>query len=87
VSFNERSFPARTTPITRPLQQQKDTGEDLIGQTFNEDNDTFLITECSQHDGVECVDYISTRTKEEFYSTIPEVRKWIRQTAILQMAN
>ncbi len=34
VSFNERSFPARNTPITRPIRQTNDTGEDLIGQTF-----------------------------------------------------
>jgi hypothetical protein len=72
VSFNERSFPARTTPITRPTKTQKDTGEDLIGQTLTEDNETFIITQCSRHDGVDCVDYISTRTKEETYSTIPE---------------
>jgi hypothetical protein len=87
VSFNERSFPARTTPITRPTPTQTDTGEDLIGQTFTEDNETFIITQCSRYDGVDCVDYISTRTKEETYSTIPEVRKWIKQTKILQMAN
>ncbi len=87
VSFNERSFPARTNPITRPIKQQKDTGEDLIGQTFTEDNETFLVTECSHRDGIECIDYISSRTKENFFSTVPEVRKWIRQTSLLQMAN
>ncbi len=87
VSFNERSFPACATPITRPTKTPKDTGEDLIGQTFTDDNETFIITQCSHHDGVDCVDYISTSTKEETYSTIPEVRKWIRQTKILQMAN
>ncbi len=75
VSFNERSFPARNTPITRPIQQQKDTGEDLIGQTFTEDNETFIVTECSQRDGIECLDYISSCTKEEFFSTVPEIRK------------
>ena len=87
VSFNERSFPARTKPPTRPSQTPNDIGEDLIGETFKEDGETFVVTQCSQHDGVECVDYINTRTKEEFYSTIHEVRKWIRQTASLQMAN
>jgi hypothetical protein len=40
VSFNERSFPARTTPITRPVPSKNDTGEDLIGQTLKEDNET-----------------------------------------------
>jgi hypothetical protein len=87
VSFNERSFPARATAIMRPTKPQKDTGEDLIGQTFTDDNETFVITQCSRYDGVDCLDYISTRTKEETYSTIPEVRKWIRQPKILQMAN
>ncbi len=87
VSFNERSFPARTTPLNRPSQTQKDIGEDLIGKTFNDGSEVFLVTQCSQHDGVDCVDYINTRTKEEFYSTIHEVRKWTRQTSILQMAN
>jgi hypothetical protein len=87
VSFNEQSFPARTNPITRTIKQQKDTGEDLIGQTFTEDNETFLVTECNHRDGIECLDYISSRTKEDFFSTVPEVRKWIRQTSILQMAN
>ena len=87
VSFNERSFPARSTPITRPFRQTNDTGEDLIGQTFTEDNETFLITECSRHDGLDCLDYVSSRTKEDFVSTVPEVRKWIQQTKLLQMAN
>ncbi len=87
MSFNERSFPARTTPITRPVPSKNDTGDDLIGQTFKEDNETFIITECSRHDGLDCLDYISSRTKEEFFSTVPEVRKWVKQTSMLQMAN
>ncbi len=87
VSFNERSFPARTAPITRTVPSKNDTGEDLIGQTFKEDNETFIITECSRHDGLDCLDYISSRTKEDFVSTVPEVRKWVKQTSMLQMAN
>jgi hypothetical protein len=87
VSFNERSFPARTTPTTRPVPSKNDMGEDLIGQTFKEDNETFIITECSRHDGLDCLDYISSRTKEDFVSTVPEVRKWVKQTSMLQMAN
>jgi hypothetical protein len=87
VSFNERSFPARNTPITRPIRHTNDTGEDLIGQTFTEDNETFIITECSRRGGLDCLDYISSRTKEDFFSTVPEVRTWIKQTSMLQMAN
>ena len=87
VSFNERSFTARNNPITRPIPPTNDTGEDLIGQTFTEDNETFLITECSRYDGRDCLDYVSSRTKEDFFSTVPEVRKWIQQTKLLQMAN
>jgi hypothetical protein len=51
VSFNESSFPARTKLPTRPSQTQKDIGEDLIGETFKEDGETFIVTQCSQHDG------------------------------------
>jgi hypothetical protein len=40
-----------------------------------------------KHDGLDCLAYISSRTKEDFVSTVPEVRKWVKQTSMLQMAN
>jgi hypothetical protein len=68
---NGHSQHERTPSQIRPIQQQKDTGEDLIGQKFTEDNETFIITECSQREGLEYLDYISSRTKEQFFSTVP----------------
>ena len=71
VSFNERVFPARLQNPVRPIT--KDKGETLIGTTFTQDNDTFVITNCSYHQGEDCLDYKNTETNEEHYSTLKKL--------------
>ena len=55
VSFNERSFPARHQNPTTTITPKK--GSHLIGKTFKDDGEEFLVTNCSFHQGVECLDY------------------------------
>jgi hypothetical protein len=89
VSFNERCFPARTqrplippmSPITNPRE------EDLIGQTFTQDHEHFIITGASNHNDIDCIDYTNTDTKEEHYSTRAEVVRWVKQSKVRQLAN
>ncbi len=85
VSFNERFFPARANSTVRPIT--KDKGEQLIGTTFTQDDETFVITNCSYHQGEDCLDYKNTETNEEHYSTVKEVTKWVKQSKLLQLAN
>jgi hypothetical protein len=59
----------------------------LLGQTSIEDGESFVVTNCSHHDGVDCLDYKNNETGEEHYSTLQEVRRWIKQSKMLQLAN
>ena len=59
----------------------------MIGQTFQDDGETFRVTSFSRHQGEDCLDYVNEATKEEHYSTIDEIEQWVRQTTILQLAN
>jgi hypothetical protein len=59
----------------------------LIGQTFQDDGETFRVTNFSQHQGEDCLDYVNETTHEEHYSTIEEIEQWIKHTTILQLAN
>jgi hypothetical protein len=85
VSFNERFFPARANNTIRPIA--KDKGEKLIGTKFTQDDETFVITNCSYHQGEDCLDYKNTDTNEEHYSTVKEVTKWVKESNVLQLAN
>ncbi len=85
VSFNERSFPARINNPSRQIELRK--GSHLIGQTFQDDGETFRVTKFSHHKGEDCLDYINEATKEEHYSTIDEIEQWVKQSTILQLAN
>ncbi len=85
VSFNERSFPARLNTLPRSITSKP--GSHLIGRTFTEDSDTFRVTNCGFRKGVDCLDYINEQTKEDHFSTIDEVKQWIAQTKLLQLAN
>ena len=85
VSFNERSFPARTTKPARGIQPPR--GTHLINETFFDGDEKFVVTNCSVHDGEDCLDYINPITKEEHYSTVKEVAKWIKDSKVRQLAN
>ncbi len=85
VSFNERCFPARTNIPTVEIQQAK--GTHLIGHTFTDGDETFVVTNTSQHQGEDCLDYKNKTTNQEHYSTWKEVEKLIKQTNIRQLAN
>jgi hypothetical protein len=85
VSFNERCFPARTHKLTTTIQEAK--GSHLIGQTFTDDDETFVVTNTSHRQSEDCLDYKNTKTNEEYFSTWQEVEKWIKETTIRQLAN
>jgi hypothetical protein len=85
VSFNERSFPARLNNPSRTIAPRK--GSHLIGQTFQDDGETFRVTNFSHHQGEDCLDYINEKTNEEHYSRINEIETWVKQATILQLAN
>jgi hypothetical protein len=89
VSFNERCFPARTQrsllPLTSPIIHLRENN--LMGQTFTQDQEHFIITGTSCPDGIDCIEYQNTDTKEEHYSTRAEVVRWVKQSKIRQLAN
>ena len=85
MSFNERSFPARNQNPPTTITPKK--GSHLIGKTFKDEGEEFLITNCSFHKGVDCLDYRNIATQEETYSKVEEVEEWIQATRITQMAN
>jgi hypothetical protein len=67
VSFHERCFPARTHKLTTTIQDAK--GSHLIGQTFTDEDETFVVTNTSHRQGEDCLDYKKTKTNEEHFST------------------
>jgi hypothetical protein len=69
------------SPITNPRE------EDLIGQTFTQDHEHFIITGARNHNGIDFIDYTNTDTKEEHYSTRAEVVRWVKQSKVRQLAN
>ena len=94
VVFNERCFPARTTPshgspILSPNASGNPaaSGTDLLGLTFIDDDEEFRITGAIQKQGLPCLEYVNTKTKEEFVSTAQEVRDWYNRTHLSQAAN
>jgi hypothetical protein len=93
VFFDERSFPARTTKtMFKPIKEEEDTAEDIIGLHFEDEGERFLITGTSRNeDGELVVDYknvISHRNEKPkgYVSTVQEVRQWIGQTKLTQAA-
>ena len=68
------------------LQDKEDTAEDIIGLTFDDEGETFIITGTSRNeDGQLVVDYKDKKNKN-FISTVKEVRQWINQTRLTQAA-
>ncbi len=59
----------------------------MIGQTFTDDDETFVVTNTSYRKGEDCVDYKNTATNEEHFSKWTEVEQWVKQIKITQLAN
>ncbi len=85
--FNERSFPARKQKLTiESAKVTEDTAEDIICLPFEDDGEKFPITGTSRNeDGELVVDYKDEKGKELF-SSVKEVRQWIKQTKLTQAA-
>ena len=86
VYFNERSFPARkmTLPTTHT---QTDNGSDLIGFDFEDDGQTWTITEIGFFEDEPVLYYKNKTTGEEEKSSVKEVRQWYNRTNLMQAAN
>ena len=81
VHYNERSYPARKMKPT-PSSTKPDTGEDLLGLQFEDDNQWWTITEHGTHDGDLVLWYTNNDTKEEEKSSVAEVRTWYNRTQL-----
>jgi hypothetical protein len=51
------------------------------------DDEEFRITGAVQQQGLPCLEYVNTKTNEEFVSTTKEVRAWYNKTHMTQAAN
>jgi hypothetical protein len=80
VYYNERSFPARKQKFSPSLQQ--DTGEDLIGLQFEDENQWWTVTAHGTHEGHLVLYYTNSKTKEEEKSSVKEVRDWYNRTQL-----
>jgi hypothetical protein len=83
VHYNERSYPARKLKHT-PSKTIHDTGEDLIGLQFEDDDQWWTITEHGTHDGDLVLWYKNNETREEEKSPVQEVREWYNRTQLSQ---
>jgi hypothetical protein len=86
VYFNERSFPARKMKLPTTLTAI-DTGADLIGLDFEDDGQTWTITEIGVYDDDPVLYYKNKTTGEEEKSSVKEVRQWYNRTHLMQAAN
>jgi hypothetical protein len=73
VYFNERSFPARKIKLPTTLTSV-DTGADLIGLDFDDECQTWTITEIGVYDDDPVLYYKNKTTGEEEKSSVKEVR-------------
>ena len=67
VVFNERAFPARTDDSIRQAIGQpniEESGEELIGQDFTDEGDTFTITDVGTDKGIQVAHYQDANGKE-----------------------
>jgi hypothetical protein len=88
VYFNERHFPARKTKHLTPSQHKPDTGEDLIGQDFEDDGITWVVTKAGlENDSIPILYYQNKETKEEERSSVKEVRTWYNRTVLQNAVN
>ena len=85
-TFNERSFPARKMKLLSSLNAM-DNGADLIGFDFEDDCQTWTITEVGFYDDEPVLYYKNKTTGEEEKSSVQEVRQWYNRTNLQQATN
>jgi hypothetical protein len=73
-----------TLPTAHP---QTDNGSDLIGFDFEDDGQTWTITEIGFYDDEPVLYYKNKTTGEEEKSSVKEVRQWYNRTNLRQAAN
>jgi hypothetical protein len=87
VYFNERSFPARLDQKTnRPPTpagevENTDNGEDLIGEEFADEGETFTVVGTDFKSGKDVLKRANKEGKG-FYSAVAEVREWHNATKL-----
>ncbi len=86
VYFNERPFPARKMKLPTALTSI-DTGADLVGLDFEDEGQTWTITEIGIYDEEPVLYYKNKQTGEEEKSSVKEVRQWYNRTHLMQAAN
>jgi hypothetical protein len=86
VYFNERSFLARKMKLPTTLTSI-DTGADLVGLDFDDEGQTWTITEIGMYDEERVLYYKNKQTGEEEKSSVKEVRQWYNRTHLMQAAN
>jgi hypothetical protein len=64
-----------------------DTGDDLVGLDFDDDGQTWTITEIGTYDDNPVLYYKNKTTGEEEKSSVKEVRQWYNRTNLMQAAN
>ncbi len=64
-----------------------DTGADLVGRDFEDEGQTWTITETGNYDDDPVLYYKSKTTGEEEKSSVKEVRQWYNRTNLRQAAN
>jgi hypothetical protein len=78
VAFNERIFPGRLLQPEQQVMNDRDRGTDLIGLSFNDDGETFVIHETGENDGTATLLYSNPTNQREdgkhHESTVAEVR-------------
>ena len=103
---NERSFPGRNTRIplssaslaetpsvavNETIEEDTDTGDDLIGSTFTDDGETFEVLSTEKHqdeDGEHAVcSYKNQETGKVWFSSVGEVRNWVNNVTTRSSTN
>ncbi len=64
-----------------------DTGADLVGLDFEDEGQTWTITEIGTYDDDPVLYYKNKKTCDEEKSSVKEVRQWYNQTHLTQAAN
>jgi hypothetical protein len=86
VYYNEKSFPARKLKFN-PSLNLKDTGEDLLGLQFLDDDVWWTIKDHGTHDGHQVLFYVNNTNGQEEKSSVKEVRTWYNRTQLDQVSS
>jgi hypothetical protein len=81
VYYNEKSFPARKQKFS-PTITSLDTGEDLLGLQFLDDDIWWTIKDFGTHDGHQVLWYTNNENGQEEKSSVKEVREWYNRTQL-----